>query len=59
MTLLTPSEILEQHPELAEKWNAQKIGWLFSLGLVSGKRTRHQTILDVEEVLKIYKLIKL
>ena len=50
----TPSQILENNPGLKQHWTPQQIGWLYSLGLVRGYKTRKQTVVNVEETLKIF-----
>ena len=47
--LLTPSEVLDVIPEAKEFFNAQKIGWLVSLGLVEGYRARRVYLVDVDD----------
>ncbi len=51
--LLTPSEIIEKHPEVKKFWNKQQIGWLLSLGLVSGKKLSRGSIIEDQDVLNV------
>lgn len=56
----TPTEILDRNPRLRKFWNAQKIGYLFMLKLVSGKRLGAKKGCEVSEsdVLKMAESIK-
>ena len=47
--LLTPSQVLDAVPEAKNFFNAQKIGWLVSLGLVEGYRARRVYLVDLED----------
>ena len=52
----TPAKILQLHPHI--EWSPQQIGWLYSLGLVQGSKIHHSVMVNVEDVLKLYKLRK-
>jgi len=57
MSFLTPTEILENNPEIAKNWDAQKIGYLYPLKLVRGKKNTRRTLINEHDVIKIYNLI--
>lgn len=52
--LYTPAEIIQRNPKLARVWNAQQIGYLFLLQLVSGRKNKHNTLLDEDDVLRVF-----
>ncbi len=52
--LYTPTEILERHPNIRQVWNAQQLGYLFNLKLVAGRKNKHCTLLDEDDVLRIF-----
>ena len=52
--LYTPSEIISRNPRLAKVWNVRDIGYLYMLKLVAGRKTKHNTMLDEEDVLRIF-----
>lgn len=52
--LYTPTEILSRNPKLAKVWNARDIGYLFMLKLVAGRKTKHNTVLDEDDVLRVF-----
>lgn len=56
MTLLRPTEVLEQHPEVKKHFNEKQIGYLFWLNIVRGKKLRRTCEVAVEDVLKVVAL---
>jgi hypothetical protein len=53
MILLTPRKILETKKFMVNHFTDQQIGYLFSLGLVRGKKLHRTTLICVEDVEKI------
>ncbi len=55
----TPSEILELYPELKKTWERpQLLGYLLTLKLVDGFKTKRSCKLNVNDVLDIFKKTK-
>lgn len=53
--LYTPSEIINRNPILKKvNWTAQSIGYLFKLQLVKGERRSRFSLIDEDDVLKIF-----
>jgi hypothetical protein len=52
----TPSELLNEHPEVAEVWNATQLGYLLHLKLIAGYKTRRSSKLLVNDVLRMLKI---
>lgn len=52
--LYTPAEIISRNPKVAQVWNAQQVGYLLHLKLVAGRKTKHNTLLDEDDVLRIF-----
>jgi hypothetical protein len=53
-----PNDILTEHPEIGETWNATQLGYLLHLKLVDGYKTRRSSKIKVDDVLKILKYKK-
>lgn len=58
MNLLHPAEILRLHPNIKKVWNANDIGQLLRLRLVSGKKLSRGCIVDEDDVLHYFSLVK-
>ncbi len=57
---LSPSEILEEYPELKAVWGRpQLLGYLLTLKLVDGYKTARSCRLRVDDVLTVYNFIKI
>ena len=54
MTLKTPTEILEDYPQLKTCWDFRDLGYLLRLRLVQGRKTRRSCLLDEHDVLFIF-----
>lgn len=51
----TPSEILENYPKMSKIWDCRKIGYLFYLKLVEGKKLPRGCLVSERQVLDIYR----
>lgn len=51
---VTPTVFLTYHPNIKRTWDAKKLGYLFYLKLVSGKKIGRQTYISESETLEIY-----
>lgn len=51
----TPSEILENYPQIRKIWDARKIGYLFYLQLVEGRKMPRGCLVSEKQVVEIYK----
>lgn len=58
MTLLRPTEVLERHPEVKKHFDEKKIGYLFYLNIVRGRKLRRTCEVSLEDVLKIVEFKK-
>lgn len=60
MNFYTPTELLDRHPELKQLWSVRAIGWLYRLGLVTGRRLKKQKTCEVSEqdILKLAEIAK-
>lgn len=56
MSLKRPSEIIAEHPEIKKVWTPNVIGYLFTFGLVRGKKEHRGCRVDEKDVLKIFRL---
>lgn len=52
--LYTPTEIINRNPRLRQVWNAQQIGYLFKLQLVNGERRSRYSLVDEDDVLRLF-----
>ena len=59
MELKTPSEILEENPELKAVWNVRELGYLLMLKLVRGRKGHRTSYLNVNDVKAVYELVKI
>lgn len=50
----TPSEILENNPRLSRIWDCRKIGYLFYLQIVDGKKLPRGCLVSERQVLEIF-----
>lgn len=51
----TPTEILENYPKMKKIWDARKIGYLFYLRLVEGRKLLRGCLVSERQVLEIYR----
>lgn len=50
----TPSEILENNPKLQKIWDCRKIGYLFYLKIVDGKKLPRGCLVSERQVLEVF-----
>lgn len=50
----TPSEILENNPKLQKIWDCRKIGYLFYLKIVDGKKLTRGCLVSERQVLEVF-----
>lgn len=58
MSLLQPGEIHLKHPKIKKRWTTNDLGQLLRLGLVSGKKLSRGCMLDEDDVLHFFSLVK-
>lgn len=61
MTLLTPTQIIQQKPSIQNYFSPKQMGYLLWLGLVRGRqvsRTSYLCLEDIEELIEIKAKIK-
>lgn len=58
MNLLRPIEILQRNPQIKKNWGTYDIGQLLHLGLISGKKLSRGCIVDEDDVLHYFALVK-
>ena len=50
----TPLEILENNPKLQKIWDCRKIGYLFYLKIVDGKKLPRGCLVSERQVLEVF-----
>lgn len=56
--LLRPTEILSKYPGIRRVWTTNDLGYLLRLGVVSGKKLSRSCLLEVQDVIRVYNLVK-
>lgn len=57
MSLKTPTEILEDNPEIRNFWTINDLGYFHSKGLLSGYKTRRGCQIEEVDVINLYEYL--